>query len=82
MKYNSMSTPPKLGGEYLVIWDLQDGGEPCVASMDYDAQQNKWSDPRSLVYGESVTDEKEFLAWSEMPAVPEEYKAIKSKKLK
>lgn len=62
IEWNPMDSPPRLGGEYLVIWNLQDGGEPCTASMDYDAKENKWIDPRNILDGVSLVPQEYLLS--------------------
>lgn len=42
-----VETPPKLGGEYQVVWNLDDNEYPLVTCMDYDMKSNIWIDPRS-----------------------------------
>ncbi len=58
---------PKLGGEYLVVWELQDGGKPVTASMDYNSQTKQWTDPRN---GEAVILDKHILYWAHLPKTP------------
>lgn len=54
---------PELGGEYLCVWDLEDGLPPVVASMDYDHKKKVFTDPR----GEVDMERTGILAWRELP---------------
>lgn len=67
-----VGTPPREGGEYNVIYDLEDGGEPVVTTMDYyiplprnDDKKEGWYDVRG------VGDKCEtVLYWKDLPSVP------------
>lgn len=58
----SVETPPKLSGEYLVTYNLEDNQYPLVTSMDYDCQQKTWSDPRG-----TNEPQDSVLCWKEQP---------------
>ena len=56
---------PKLNDEYLVVWDLEDGGHPVVSSMDFDVKRKCFIDPRGT--NEPVDG---ILFWGEYPPPP------------
>lgn len=58
----SVNQPPTIGDEYLVVYDLKDGGEPLTTCMQYDAQTNEWHDER----GAGVKCDT-VLFWKELP---------------
>lgn len=64
---------PKVGGEYLCVWDLDDGEPPVVAGFDYDAKTNIWTDPRGTA-GSDMTGE--LLFWAELPDPPPYQKPV------
>lgn len=45
-KWIDVSVEPKFGGEYNVVYDLEDGGELVVSTMDYDKTTKLWMDTR------------------------------------
>jgi hypothetical protein len=45
--WTRVDNPPEVGGEYNVVWDLSDGEEPVVSTMEWDAIKKKWIDTRS-----------------------------------
>lgn len=68
----SVGIPPRQGGEYNVIYDLEDGGEPVVTTMEYyiplpknDSMAEGWYDIRG-VGGKCET----VLYWKDLPDVP------------
>lgn len=66
MKWKSMKrTQPKKGDEYLVIWNLYDNQYPVVTSMDWDAEEKCWTDPRSGDH--PLRDPDSILYWSPLP---------------
>jgi len=60
--WTDVTEPPKIGGEYNVVWDLKDGEAPVVSTMEYDAVNKKWFDTR----GANV-ECKTVLKWRELP---------------
>ena len=61
-----MDGQPELGGEYNVVWVLDDNEYPVAASMDYDSKTKRWTDPRAD--GKDVTDS--VIYWQELPEPP------------
>ncbi len=57
---------PDIGGEYNVVWDLEDGQEPVVSTMEYDAIKKKWIDTRSWEGQICET----VLSWMPLPNKP------------
>lgn len=57
---------PKLGDEYLVVWNLQDGHYPVISCMDWDAIEKKWTDPRC----NNRERDEEILYWARLPKPP------------
>lgn len=57
---------PKLGGEYLVVWNLNDNQYPLTASMDFDGLKKVWTDPRS----DNRERDEEILYWANLPKPP------------
>lgn len=45
-KWIDVSIEPEFGGEYNVVYDLEDGGELVVSTMDYDKITKQWMDTR------------------------------------
>jgi hypothetical protein len=43
-----------LGEEYNVVWDLEDGGDPVVTTMEWNVKLKKWEDHR----GESTAEQR------------------------
>lgn len=62
---NSKIKPPT-GGEYNVVWKLDDGKYPVTSSMDWDAIKKVWTDPRCNDYERY----DEVLYWKELPEPP------------
>lgn len=75
---NDIMKPP-IGDEYNVIWELGDGGEPLVTTMDYDAREKRWVDTRGGGKGDT---EPKVLYWSDLPNISASIRRkIKAKKL-
>lgn len=64
---NNSKRKPKLGGEYLVVWDLRDGEKPEVTVMDYDVKKNQW---RDVLGADGVINDRLILYWSDYPKTP------------
>lgn len=62
---NSKIKPPT-GGEYNVVWKLDDGKYPVTSSMDWDAIKKVWTDPRC----NDCERYDEVLYWKELPEPP------------
>ncbi len=61
---NAKKTLPKFGGEYLVVYDLDDGCKPLPTLMDFDYHKQKFFD----VIGANI--EKDVLYWAHLPSPP------------
>lgn len=64
-KWVSVENPPELGGEYNVVWNLEDNEYPTVTTMEYDKIKNTWTD----IMGAGLTTDK-VLYWTELPKPP------------
>lgn len=62
---NSKIKPP-IGGEYNVVWKLDDGQYPVTSSMDWDAIKKVWTDPRC----NDCEVHNDVLYWKELPEPP------------
>ena len=60
-----VSNEPDYGGEYNVLYDLEDGLEPVVSTMDFDKINHKWFDTRGANI-ECMT----VLKWQPLPSPP------------
>jgi len=58
---------PEFGGEYLVVWDLQDNERPLTTCMDFDWEEKKFLD---MMGAGTKHDETTILYWAEMPSPP------------
>jgi hypothetical protein len=65
MKWVNVDQEPEFGGEYNVLYDLSDGGNPVVSTMDFDKNEHKWFDTRGANI-ECTT----VLKWMPLPASP------------
>jgi len=63
----SVNTPPNVGGEYNVVWDLEDDGEPVTSTMEYDAINKIWVDTRG-----ANTECKTVLLYQPLPHPPKD----------
>jgi hypothetical protein len=57
---------PRLGGEYLVVWNLNDNKYPVTAFMSWDGRLKRWEDP--LCNDKVRIDE--ILYWAHLPRPP------------
>jgi hypothetical protein len=64
-QWTSVETEPEFGGEYNVLYDLQDGQEPLVSTMEFDGIKKKWYDTR----GANI-DCDTVLKWKPLPTPP------------
>jgi hypothetical protein len=63
----SVDTPPELGDEYNVAWDLEDGEDKlAVTTMEYDAIKKEWYD----VIGHNPVPVTTVKFWRELPEPP------------
>lgn len=60
----SVEDAPKINGEYNVVWDLEDGSNPVVTTMEFD--RGKWIDTR----GSNSDVTNLVLLWKELPEPP------------
>lgn len=58
---------PEYNEEYLVLWDLEDGQNPVVTSMDFDVDKKMFSDPRGISHPQYF---HEILLYADMPECP------------
>ncbi len=58
---------PEIGDEYLVHYDLQDGGEPVTSLMFYDSKEDKWTDMQG---DPDLRQNEQILYWAELPDGP------------
>lgn len=65
--WRSIKRAPKYGGEYIVVWRIQDGGYPMTTMMVYDAIEKTWTDPQNPNGGDQTDD---ILLWTHMPKAP------------
>lgn len=62
----SVNVEPEFGGEYNVVWDLEDGEPHVVTTMDFDKINKKWID----VIGYGVDKTSKVLLWQPLPQPP------------
>jgi len=62
------SCKPTIGGDYLVVWVLDDGQYPVTEQMEYSWMQDKWTDKRSE--RETVVSKDKILFWDYLPKPP------------
>lgn len=60
---------PEIGDEYQVVWNLDDNHYTTVTSMDWDAKEQIWTDPRG-VEGKSMNES--VLYWKELAEPPKD----------
>jgi len=58
---------PEFGGEYQVVWNIEDNEYPVVTCMDWDSIEKVWTDPRG-VEGSSMNDV--VLYWKNLDEPP------------
>ncbi len=64
-KWISVKIKPKKGGEYIVTYDLKDGGYPLTTLMLFDGIKKIWTDPQG-----TGKEEKTVLYWTHLPKPP------------
>ncbi len=58
---------PKKGGEYNVVWILDDGGYPTTTTMEYNMNAPGWTDP----FCDNIQiDDSKILFWAHLPKPP------------
>lgn len=57
---------PLKGGEYNIVWNIDDNKYPVTTSADYDSINKKWSDIKN--YNTDITNQ--VLYWSNIPKAP------------
>lgn len=58
---------PRKGGEYNVVWNLNDNGYPVATSMDYNPLKKRWKD---RVCDNKEISNKDILYWQNLPKPP------------
>jgi len=58
---------PKLGDEYNVVWNLDDGEYPTSTTMEWDAIKKRWID---VAGGLRADKTDQILYWSQIPKPP------------
>jgi len=68
MAWKSSKRKPKLGGEYNVVWVLDDGGYPVSTTLEYCSIKKQWTDVISN--SKSIVDDNKVLFWDYIPKPP------------
>jgi uncharacterized protein YeeX (DUF496 family) len=58
---------PKKGGEYQVVWNLDDNQYPVTTCMDWNSIKKVWTDPKC---DNMVRTDDEILYWKELDKPP------------